>query len=101
MVDWLENAIESILDPQDGGEPFYYWWDDMRPKEVRELVMDAYKRGTNRQQALIELCRKLCEALNADASMNDQAFWHLCKLAEQVQCTHLPWWDYLYMKKGS
>lgn len=24
-----------------------------------------------------------------DASMNDQAFWHLCKLAEQVQCTHL------------
>lgn len=45
MTDWIENWNEDSLDPQDGQEPFCFWWDDMRPKEVNALVREAYERG--------------------------------------------------------
>ena len=33
------------IDPQDGEEPFCYWWEDMRPKEVVVLIKEAYEQG--------------------------------------------------------
>ena len=47
-VDWKDNYEEDTTDPQDGEEPFEIWWEDMRPREVRRLVKEAYERGFQR-----------------------------------------------------
>ena len=44
-MNWEDHPASDATDPMDGGEPFVYWWEDMRPQEVRELVKQAYERG--------------------------------------------------------
>lgn len=48
-VEWIDIIDSSTftfeLDPQDGGYPFVYWWEDMRSSGVEELVKEAYQRG--------------------------------------------------------
>lgn len=50
-VVWSNDYENSRIDPLDGSDPFMYWWEDMRPKEVRELVVEAYKRGMKRSKS--------------------------------------------------
>jgi len=47
-MNWEDHPASDATDPMDGGEPFVYWWEDMRPQEVRELVKRAYERGVAR-----------------------------------------------------
>lgn len=68
MVDdffnWIETSdsdgFNQFIDPGDGQEPIPTWWDDMRPREVRELVKDAYTRGYQRgyRQGCLDLSQK-------------------------------------------
>lgn len=44
-MDWVIDYDKDEMDPGDGGEPFIYWWEDMRAREVRELVREVYERG--------------------------------------------------------
>lgn len=49
-VNWLdvyETDDDDIwaVDPQDGEGFIIYWWDDMRPREVRQLVIEVYERA--------------------------------------------------------
>lgn len=48
MIEWVADYDNDTTDPQDGGEPFTYWWEDMRPREVKALVQRAYERGYER-----------------------------------------------------
>lgn len=43
--EWVYLENENAITPTLNGEVFEYWWDDMRPKEVRQLVERAYKAG--------------------------------------------------------
>jgi hypothetical protein len=43
--DWLIRVESNILDPLDGNDPIYYWWEDMRAREIRELVKKVFERG--------------------------------------------------------
>lgn len=45
---WVVNEMEDEADPQDGLGPICYWWEDMRPREVRWLIMEVYDRGRQR-----------------------------------------------------
>ena len=49
LIAWEDVADEHALDPHDGGEPFRYWWEPMRPRGVRRLVIEAYERGVRRK----------------------------------------------------
>lgn len=44
---FLTNWESDEIDFEDGllNAEIRYWWDDMRPREVRQLVIDAYMRG--------------------------------------------------------
>ena len=44
-IEWEIDSDNEQIDPKDGGEPFVYWWEDMRAREVRELVREVYERG--------------------------------------------------------
>jgi hypothetical protein len=57
-TDWKELDIDPLpepgheddspvwfIDPQDRMGAFQYWWEDMRPREVRKLVIEAYEQG--------------------------------------------------------
>lgn len=47
-VEWKDvdaDEFVSYVQPNDGGEPFCYWWKDMRPGEVRDSIIEAYERG--------------------------------------------------------
>jgi len=61
----------ATLDPQDGGEPFVTWWEDMRPRETRELVKEVYERG--RQSVLDEV--KACIEEMRDGEWDDAPDW--------------------------
>jgi len=45
---WIDDYDDDTADPQDGDEPLRFWWEDMRPREVRDLVKESYERGFNR-----------------------------------------------------
>ena len=45
MIVWTDSEDYDEITPDDGGEPITYWWEDMRPREVRQLVIDAHERG--------------------------------------------------------
>lgn len=47
MTKWTYDYEKYEMDPDDGDEPFVFWWEDMRPREVRELIKEAYERGVN------------------------------------------------------
>jgi hypothetical protein len=47
-MNWEDHPASDATDPVDGGEPIVYWWEDMRPAEVCELVKRAYARGVAR-----------------------------------------------------
>ena len=47
MINWIDEYENYTADPQDGEESFCFWWEDMRPREVLELVKEAYERGYN------------------------------------------------------
>ena len=49
-VEWVFGSEypDWTMDPQDGGEPFIYWWEDMRRREVVELIREVYGRGMKR-----------------------------------------------------
>jgi hypothetical protein len=47
-MNWEDHPASDATDPVDGGEPIVYWWEDMRPAEVCELVKRAYERGVAR-----------------------------------------------------
>lgn len=74
MVDWKDNTdgdFQFDIDPQDGKEPFRYWWEDMRPREVRDSIKEAYERGMDRAQGAeitVKQCRK-CPFLNHEFSV--------------------------------
>jgi hypothetical protein len=42
---WVDDYENDTVDPQDGGEPIRIWWEDIRSREVREVVKRAYERG--------------------------------------------------------
>jgi hypothetical protein len=44
-IDWKTDWEEHTADPGDGELPFCFWWEDMRPREVLDLVQRAFKRG--------------------------------------------------------
>ena len=53
-VNWshVDNEeFECFIDPNDGGEPICFWWEDMRPREIAQLVKYAYERGVTRSTA--------------------------------------------------
>lgn len=56
-ITWLDDPENDTTDPQDGGEPFVYWWEDMRPYEVCALVKEAYERGRQSQTNAVSLGR--------------------------------------------
>lgn len=46
---WADSSDIWETDPLDGnGQPILYWWEDMRPAEVRGLVQEVYARGYSR-----------------------------------------------------
>lgn len=73
MTDWLDHLASDATDPQDGGEPFTYWWEDMRPAEVCELVKRAYERGRqSRTNALLD-CYERAEDI--DEKLQEHFDW--------------------------
>jgi hypothetical protein len=46
--DWEE---EDVTQPHGSQIEFCYWWEDMRPREVLELVKRAYEAGYQRGQS--------------------------------------------------
>ena len=44
-MEWIEDWENETLDPQDGGDVIYFWWDDMRRREIVELIKKVYERG--------------------------------------------------------
>ena len=56
--DWIDDFELHETTPPEGGESFCFWWEDMRPREVRLLVQDAYERG---RLAMREQCAKVAD----------------------------------------
>lgn len=55
---WWESIKENWISPYENSEDnirFTYWWEDMRPKEVEELVKEAYTCGYERGQKELEI----------------------------------------------
>ncbi len=52
------NYYEQYIDFGDG-DPVYYWWEDMRPTEIRELLVSVFNKGVKseleRQKRLKQL----------------------------------------------
>lgn len=71
MTTWLDHPASDATDPQDGGEPFKYWWKDMRPAEVCELVKRVYERGRQSQTSALLDCYERAE----DAENQLQTFF--------------------------
>lgn len=44
-IKYSDNPDTWEFTPEDGPIPIVYWWEDMRPKEVRQALMDAFERG--------------------------------------------------------
>jgi len=42
---YTDNPDTWEFTPEDNPIPIVYWWDDMRPKEVRQALIDAFERG--------------------------------------------------------
>lgn len=61
MTTWLDHPASDATDPQDGGEPIKYWWKDMRPAEVCELVKRVYERGRQSQTSALLDCYERAE----------------------------------------
>jgi len=74
------------------GELGRFMYEAAQDDEIK-VMQDMLTDNLDIVQCLREIGRDLCCALNEDASMNEKAFHHLCKLALNVGCTHLPWWD--------
>ncbi len=59
---WWESIEEDWISPYENSDDdirFTYWWDDMRPAEVKKLVQDAYKEGYKRgEKELVEIINK-------------------------------------------
>ena len=52
-INWIDELDDygdwATTDPQDGGKPIRVWWDDVRYREVRDLVKEVYVRGMKRR----------------------------------------------------
>lgn len=44
---WIDDSYETVV-PDGSGKEFVIWWEDMRPKEVLELIKEAYISGYER-----------------------------------------------------
>ena len=44
---WI-NEISCDVSPMGSIEKFSYWWEDMRPREVLQLIKEAYTKGYER-----------------------------------------------------
>jgi len=44
-VVWVINYEEDTMYPNDGEEIIKFWWDDMRAREVQQLIEESYERG--------------------------------------------------------
>lgn len=44
---WI-NEISCDISPEGSIEEFCYWWEDMRPREVLQLIKEAYTKGYER-----------------------------------------------------
>ncbi len=42
---WWDSDEEDVTSPTQYGGGFCYWWEDMRPREVKVLVQKAYESG--------------------------------------------------------
>ena len=87
MTTWGLNLESHEIDPGDGGAPFCYWWEDMRPREVMALVQEAYERG--RQLNEEKLAKERAQANEWLVQLHDlqkrthQMYEDLTKLLEQ------------------
>jgi len=45
MKEWITDWAEDTTDPDDGGGPIEFWWDDMRRKEILRLIQEVYERA--------------------------------------------------------
>jgi len=43
-IDYSDNDLPSILFPEND-EPTIFWWEDMRPREVRDDFIKIFKEG--------------------------------------------------------
>ena len=68
-MNWHDDFENDTADPRDGGEPFVYWWEDMRPQEVRELVKQAYARGVQYARDALLDCHDRAE--DADEKLQE------------------------------
>lgn len=46
--EWSTDWDELTTDPDDGDGPIEFWWDDMRRKEILELIQEVYDRAYER-----------------------------------------------------
>jgi len=45
VIIWKQDCDIDLLTTNDGKDVFCYWWDDVRPREVADLVKRAYECG--------------------------------------------------------
>lgn len=47
-VVWQDDWDNHETTPNDGSWPICFWWEDMRPNELRILIQGVYERGYER-----------------------------------------------------
>lgn len=43
--EWKQGYSEFVLTPPDGGDQIEFWWYDIRPRDIRDLIKEMYERG--------------------------------------------------------